>query len=114
MTTAFRSESVPSKSAPDATGPTRHTETAQNSPGIGPRLAKVETDKGMLADRRRATPRTYGVILLVLVIGLLVSGAVTWTSWTLNNRNESQLLAQQTSQARDVLVAALPSTATPL
>ena len=46
--------------------------------------------------------------------GLLITGLVTWTASTLNAESESRLLHLQTQQAADVLVAAIPSTQSPL
>jgi serine phosphatase RsbU (regulator of sigma subunit) len=63
---------------------------------------------------RRQLPRRHGVVAFVVVTGLLITAAVSWTSWSLNNRNETRLLELQTHQAADVLTAALPSTSTPL
>jgi serine phosphatase RsbU (regulator of sigma subunit) len=58
--------------------------------------------------------RSGGVTILVLVVGLLITAAVTWTAWTLNAKTESRLLRVQTEQAGDVLTAAVPNTETPL
>ena len=58
--------------------------------------------------------RPTGVIALVFSAGLLITSAVTWTSWYLNNHNERRLLDRQTQQVGLVLAAAIPSTQTPL
>lgn len=60
------------------------------------------------------TRRIGGATVLVLVVGVLITGTVTWTAWELNQRTEQRLLHVQTQQAADVLIAAIPSTQTPL
>jgi serine phosphatase RsbU (regulator of sigma subunit) len=62
----------------------------------------------------RATRRPSGLVVLVLLIGLLITAALSWTSWRLNQHNETQLLERQTQQIGLVLSAAVPSTKTPL
>jgi serine phosphatase RsbU (regulator of sigma subunit) len=61
-----------------------------------------------------AAPRPSGVIVAVFLLGVLITAAVTWTSWVLNNHNDNRLLLLQTEQAADVLASALPATTTPL
>jgi serine phosphatase RsbU (regulator of sigma subunit) len=61
-----------------------------------------------------SAPRPSGVILAVLVLGLLITTAVSWTSWVLNDHNDTRLLRLQSEQAADVISAALPNTTTPL
>jgi serine phosphatase RsbU (regulator of sigma subunit) len=61
-----------------------------------------------------SAPRPTGVIIAVFLLGLLITVAVSWTSWVLNNHNDNRLLALQTEQAADVVSAALPDTTTPL
>ena len=73
----------------------------------------VGVGKPSLSSRRQRL-RPYGLVPFVLATGLLITAAVSWTSWSLNNRNDTRLLNLQTHQAADVLTAALPSTATPL
>ena len=63
------------------------------------------------ADR---VPPSHGVFAIVALLGLLITGVIVWTSWALNYRNESRLLKVQTEQAGTVVLAALPSTETPL
>jgi serine phosphatase RsbU (regulator of sigma subunit) len=63
----------------------------------------------MAADVRRGHAS-----LTVLVIGLVLTGVLVWTSWSLNNRNESRLLILQGKQVGSVLAAAIPSIQTPL
>jgi len=50
------------------------------------------------------------VIVDILVLGCLITAALAWTSWSLDNSNENRLLRLQTQQAGQVLAAALPST----
>jgi serine phosphatase RsbU (regulator of sigma subunit) len=59
-------------------------------------------------------PPSVGVVAIVLAAGLLITGIVTWTSWSLDNHNESRLLKLQTDQAAEVLTAAVPDTEAPL
>jgi Stage II sporulation protein E (SpoIIE) len=61
-----------------------------------------------------SAPRPTAVIGAVVLLGLLITAAVSWTSWVLNNHNDNRLLRLQTEQAADVLAAALPDTTTPL
>jgi serine phosphatase RsbU (regulator of sigma subunit) len=56
----------------------------------------------------------HGSTIVVVIIGLLITGVATWVAWTLNARTESRLLHLQTSQAAEVLLAAVPDTTTPL
>lgn len=56
----------------------------------------------------------HAASLAVLVVGLLLTGILVWTSWSLNNRNESRLLDLQSKQVGSVLTAAIPSIETPL
>ena len=62
----------------------------------------------------RSVPAPNGVVAAVVAIGLVITGLVTWTSWTSNNRNEEHLLKLQTEQAGEVLTAAVPDTEEPL
>ena len=68
----------------------------------------------MPAARTERVPVSQGVFLLVAVLGCLITAVIVWTSWALNHRNENRLLKVQTEQAGVVLLAALPSTETPL
>ena len=54
------------------------------------------------------------MVALVLAIGLLITAAVAWTSWALDNRNENRLLERQTQLVGYVIAAAIPSTQVPL
>jgi serine phosphatase RsbU (regulator of sigma subunit) len=56
----------------------------------------------------------HGASLAVLVVGLVLTGVLVWTSWSLNDRNESRLLNLQGKQVGLVLAAAIPSIQTPL
>ena len=66
------------------------------------------------AEPARPAPVANGVVVSVVVVGLLFTGVVTWTSWLFNNRNENHLLRLQTLQAGEVLTAAVPDTEAPL
>ncbi len=61
-----------------------------------------------------SVPRPSAVIIAVFLLGLLITAAVSWSSWVLNNHNDNRLLLLQTEQAADVVAAALPDTTTPL
>ncbi len=52
--------------------------------------------------------------ILVALTGLAITGLVAWTASSLNNDSENRLLNVQTQQAAEVLVAAIPTTETPL
>jgi Stage II sporulation protein E (SpoIIE) len=58
--------------------------------------------------------KLHGSTIVVVVIGVLITATATWIAWTLNSRTESRLLHLQTQQTAEVLLAAVPSTATPL
>jgi len=61
-----------------------------------------------------AVPVPAGAIAIVLAVGLIITGVVTWTSWSLNNHNDARLLKLQTDQAAEVLTAAVPDSEAPL
>ena len=61
--------------------------------------------------RWRAASR---VSLLVLAVGLVVTGTLSWVSYSINDRNETRLLELQTKQAGAVLQVVLPTIQTPL
>jgi serine phosphatase RsbU (regulator of sigma subunit) len=52
--------------------------------------------------------------LIVLVVGLVVTGLLTWVSADLNSRNEKRLLGLRARDVGTVLTGALPSIQTPL
>ena len=79
-----------------------------------PATAEVGVTNPTVADQAWFSRRPEGISFKVLALGLLVTAVVVWTSWTLNNHNESHLLTLQTEQAGEVLLAAVPSTETPL
>jgi serine phosphatase RsbU (regulator of sigma subunit) len=51
---------------------------------------------------------------IVVALGLLITGAVSWTAWSLNRDNEHRLLAVQTRQAGAVLASTILSIRDPL
>ncbi|MCU1457658.1 MAG: Two component signal transduction histidine kinase [Actinomycetia bacterium] len=61
---------------------------------------------------RRAKPRS--TTLVVVIIGLVITGAMTFATWSVHDSNEKRLLNQRTREAAAVLTAALPSIQTPL
>jgi serine phosphatase RsbU (regulator of sigma subunit) len=52
--------------------------------------------------------------LIVALVGLLITMAVTWTAWTINRHNEHRLLEVQTRQASAVVSASILSLGAPL
>jgi serine phosphatase RsbU (regulator of sigma subunit) len=54
----------------------------------------------------------FSIVLLVLV--LLATGALSWSTFSLNQHNENRLLSLQTKQAATVLQAIIPALQTPL
>ncbi len=76
--------------------------------------ADVGVTNPAVADRARSSGPPDGISFTVLALGLLITAVVGWISWTLNNHNETHLLELQTEQAGEVLLAAVPSTETPL
>jgi len=58
--------------------------------------------------------RLHGSSVVVLVVGCIVVAALSWTSFTVNDRNETRLLKLQTKQAASVLAVILPVVETPL
>jgi serine phosphatase RsbU (regulator of sigma subunit) len=85
--------------------------TLSSGPGA---IEQHPGDGGIGAARPSGPDRSRGVTILVVVIGLLITAAATWTAWTLNDKTESRLLHVQTAQAGDVLTASVPNTQTPL
>jgi hypothetical protein len=54
------------------------------------------------------------VAVMVAVIGITITAAVSWTAWTLNRNNEHRLLEVQTKQAGAVVAASILSIHDPL
>ncbi len=63
--------------------------------------------------RSHAASRTLPP-LVVLVVGLLITAALAWICWTVNDRNETRLLRVQVQQAGAVISAVVPSIEAPL
>jgi serine phosphatase RsbU (regulator of sigma subunit) len=62
-------------------------------------------------------PKRYGLTrpsLVVLAVGLTITGALAWMAWSVNDRNESRLLDSQVREAATLLAGAVPSLETPL
>ena len=78
-----------------------------------PSISAADESGTPMSDAASA-PRPSGVIVAVFLLGVLITAAVSWSSWVLNNHNENRLLSLESKQAADVLAAALPNTATPL
>ena len=85
-------------------------ETSQAGPASLPDLGGPEDGAAAAPGSRRFG----GATIIVLTVGLLITAAVTWTAWDLDHRTEQRLLRVQTQQAGTVLLAAIPSTQTPL
>lgn len=60
--------------------------------------------------RNGPTPLT----LVVLCVGLAVTGLLTWVTYSINVHNEDRLLRLQTRQAATILAGAVPTIQTPL
>src|SRR5580658_1582507 len=58
--------------------------------------------------------RSEHVALLIGLVGLLLTGGVTWTAWTLNRDNNHRLLVDQTKQASSVISASILGIESPL
>jgi serine phosphatase RsbU (regulator of sigma subunit) len=71
--------------------------------GGAPRLRRTES---------RTTPGR--AVLIVTVAGVILTGALWWTAWTLNRNNEHRLLQVQSRQAAEVLNAAILAIRDPL
>ncbi len=54
------------------------------------------------------------LLIAVLVVGISVVGLLSWTSWSVYDRNESRLLELKAKEGSSVLGAALPVIQTPL
>lgn len=67
-----------------------------------------------LAPRRRKARSPYVIGTVVLVLGLLATALVAWTTWSQYRDAEDRLLLVQTRQASDVILASIPSTQLPL
>jgi serine phosphatase RsbU (regulator of sigma subunit) len=73
--------------------------------------------EGPHAARRSARPQPLPLSrfsLVLLAILLLVTAALSWATYRVNERNENRLLALQTKQAATVLQAIIPALQTPL
>ena len=51
---------------------------------------------------------------LVLVLGLAITGILTWICWTVNDHNEDRLLRLQVREVGRVLADAIPNVQNPL
>jgi serine phosphatase RsbU (regulator of sigma subunit) len=65
-----------------------------------------------MSNRRRRWP--FGAAVVVLVVGLLATGLLTWLSYGSYTRNETHLLRLRARDIGTVLTAALPGIQTPL
>jgi hypothetical protein len=74
----------------------------------------IDSDGAVLRPVADGVRFRHGGSLTVLVVGLVLTGVLVWTSWSLNNHNESRLLNLQGKQVGLVLAAAIPSVQTPL
>jgi serine phosphatase RsbU (regulator of sigma subunit) len=79
-------------------------------PPSATRPALVPPDEFSARRRRRIS----WVSLLVLVVGLATTAALSWTTYHLNQNNEDRLLRLETKQAATVLSAVVPTIQTPL
>ena len=52
--------------------------------------------------------------MLVLLLGLAITGILTWTCWTVNDHNEVRLLRLQVKEVGTVLGATIPNVESPL
>ena len=64
--------------------------------------------------RREGTFAPAQATVIVVVVGLLITLAASWTAWTLNRHNEHNLLEVQTRQAAAVVSASILSLRDPL
>jgi hypothetical protein len=53
-------------------------------------------------------------LAVVILIGILITAAATWTAWLLNQRTEHRLLRVQTRQAAAVIASTIPGISEPL
>ena len=63
---------------------------------------------------RRTASHPTRFALIVGLIGLLVTGSVSWTAWALDRHNEHRLLEVQTRQAAAVIASTILSVSDPL
>ncbi|MDQ1361547.1 MAG: hypothetical protein QOJ44_1924 [Acidimicrobiaceae bacterium] len=62
-------------------------------------------------------PKRYGMTrpsIVVFAVGLIITGALAWTAWSVNDRNENRLLDSQVREAATLLGGVVPSIETPL
>jgi serine phosphatase RsbU (regulator of sigma subunit) len=85
------------------------TDTAESSGAAGREPGGASATSG--ADERRWP---FRAAFAVLVVGLLVSGVLTWVSSSLYSHNETRLLELRGRELGAVLAQALPATQTPL
>ncbi len=74
--------------------------------------ARVRTP--LTAGSREGTLAPVRATAIVVVVGLLITLAASWTAWTLNRHNEHSLLEVQTRQASALLSASILSLKDPL
>src|SRR5437588_12845710 len=86
------------------------TDTAESSGAGGQEPGRAGATSG--AYERRRWP--FRAAMAVLVVGLLVSGVLTWVSSSLYSHNETRLLELRGRELGAVLAEALPTTQTPL
>ena len=75
----------------------------------GQPLGNRDSGKGSKV-RNRPAPLT----LVVLCVGLAVTGLLTWVTYSINVNNEDRLLRLETCQAATILAGAVPTIQTPL
>lgn len=80
---------------------------------LPPSAASREQESDLPRETRRAR-LAPGAFVLVLVAGLIATGAVTWVSVALDNHQQSHLVRIQAEEAGEVIVAALPGIESPL
>jgi hypothetical protein len=73
-------------------------------PSAGPPAPVTESGRA----RRQFAP------VLVLLLGLAVTGILTWTCWTVNDHNESRLLRLRVKDVGTVLATTIPNVESPL
>ncbi|MGD0313451.1 MAG: PP2C family protein-serine/threonine phosphatase [Acidimicrobiales bacterium] len=89
-----------------------HSEPEPAGPELaGPELAGQQVAAASRT-RRALSPRA--VTILVVAVGLVITGALSWTAWTLNEHNEHRLLEVQTRQAGAVLASTILTLRGPL
>ena len=81
---------------------------------VGGELAEKGSVDRADAGRRRTKGPVAAMAIVVLVVGLAITGVLAWVTATVNDRNENRLLQEQVNEAGTVVSGVLPTLEIPL